>query len=108
MTWYDYEADLELRIGDLHGRVHRRALSAFRHYVIDLWRRTLRRRSQKDGFTWERMTKLVADWLPPPRILHPWPDDRFDAPKVGAGCLSRASPDLCGGRPAMAVPTAKA
>src|SRR5271166_4181411 len=25
-----------------------RALSAFRHYVTDLWRRTLRRRSQKD------------------------------------------------------------
>ena len=49
----------------------------FRHYVADLWRRTLRRRSQKDGFTWERMTKLVADWLPAPRILHPWPDQRF-------------------------------
>jgi hypothetical protein len=56
----------------------RRALSAFRHYVTELWRRTLRRRSQRDGFTWERMTKLVADWLPPPRILHPWPDERFD------------------------------
>jgi RNA-directed DNA polymerase len=55
-----------------------RALSAFRHYVTDLWRRTLRRRSQKDGFTWERMEKLVNDWLPPPRILHPWPDVRFD------------------------------
>src|SRR5258708_20713417 len=55
-----------------------RALSAFRHYVTDLWRRTLRRRSQKGGFTWERMTKLVADWLPPPHILHPWPDERFD------------------------------
>jgi len=25
-----------------------------------------------------RMTKLVAEWLPPPRILHPWPDERFD------------------------------
>ena len=55
-----------------------RALSAFRHRVTDLWRRTLRRRSQKDGFTWERMTKLVDDWLPQPRILHPWPDIRFD------------------------------
>ena len=54
-----------------------RALSAFWHYVARLWRRTLRRRSQKDGFTWERMTKLVADWLPAPRILHPWPDKRF-------------------------------
>jgi len=41
-----------------------RALSAFRHYVTDLWRRTLRRRSQKGGLTWDRMTKLVADWLP--------------------------------------------
>jgi len=54
-----------------------RALSAFRHYVTDLWRRTLRRRSQKDGFTWERMTKLTDSWLSPPRILHPWPDQRF-------------------------------
>jgi RNA-directed DNA polymerase len=54
-----------------------RALSAFRHYVTDLWRRTLRRRSQKDGFTWDRMTKLADHWLPAPRILHPWPDKRF-------------------------------
>ena len=54
-----------------------RALSAFRHYVADLWRRTLRRRSQKDGFTWDRMTKLADGWLPVPRILHPWPDQRF-------------------------------
>src|SRR5271170_2195850 len=54
-----------------------RALSAFRHYVADLWRRTLRRRSQKDGFTWDRMTKLTNGWLPAPRILHPWPEQRF-------------------------------
>jgi group II intron reverse transcriptase/maturase len=54
-----------------------RALRAFRYHVTDLWRRTLRRRSQKDGLTWERMTKLAAHWLPTPRILHPWPDRRF-------------------------------
>ncbi|GEM_PF-1863418 len=42
-----------------------------------LWRRTLRRRSEKDGMTWERITKIAAAWLPPPRILHPWPDRRF-------------------------------
>jgi hypothetical protein len=24
------------------------------------------------------MTRLVDDWLPQPRILHPWPDVRFD------------------------------
>ncbi|WP_367618186.1 group II intron reverse transcriptase/maturase [Variovorax sp. CAN15] len=54
-----------------------RALGAFRHYVSDLWRRTLRRRSQKDHMTWQRMTKLADAWLPPPRILRPWPDQRF-------------------------------
>jgi len=54
-----------------------RALSAFRHYVTDLWRRTLRRRSQKDKLTWNRIAQLAAAWLPPPRILHPWPDRRF-------------------------------
>jgi hypothetical protein len=37
-----------------------RALSAVRHYLAEVWRRTLRRRSQKNGFTWERVTKLVA------------------------------------------------
>ncbi|HEY2184686.1 MAG TPA: group II intron reverse transcriptase/maturase [Xanthobacteraceae bacterium] len=56
---------------------NRRALMAFRFFVTELWRRTLRRRSQKDGLTWQRMTRLAADWLPPPRILHPWPTARF-------------------------------
>ena len=53
------------------------ALAVFRHHVTDLWRRTLRRRSQKDRMTWARMTQLVSDWLPEPIILHPWPSDRF-------------------------------
>src|SRR4051794_17249564 len=42
---------------------NRRALMAFRHHVTDLWRRTLRRRSQKDRFTWARMATL-ADGSP--------------------------------------------
>jgi group II intron reverse transcriptase/maturase len=54
-----------------------RTLSVFLHRVTDLWRRTLRRRSQKDRITWARMTKLVADFLPRPTILHPWPSVRF-------------------------------
>jgi group II intron reverse transcriptase/maturase len=53
------------------------ALSVFRHHVTDLWRRTLRRRSQKDRITWDRMTQLADAWLPKPIILHPWPSDRF-------------------------------
>ena len=54
-----------------------RALEVFRHHVTDLWRRTLRRRSQKDRITWARMTQLMDGWLPKPIILHPWPSDRF-------------------------------
>jgi group II intron reverse transcriptase/maturase len=54
-----------------------RALNAFRTHVEDLWRRTLRRRSQKDRIPWGRMAKLAGDWLPTPRILHPWPTPRF-------------------------------
>jgi len=56
---------------------NQRALSAFRYHVVELWRKSLRRRSQKTNLTWERMTQLVNDWLPTPRILHPWPEPRF-------------------------------
>jgi len=54
-----------------------RALDVFRHHVTDLWRRTLRRRSQTARMTWARMTKLANDFLPKPIILHPWPSERF-------------------------------
>jgi RNA-directed DNA polymerase len=53
------------------------ALRIFRQRVGELWRRTLRRRSQKDLSTFERMKRLAKDYLPEPRILHPWPDARF-------------------------------
>lgn len=54
-----------------------RALHAFRHHVTDLWRRSLRRRSQKDRMTWDRFKRLADDFLPKARILHPWPHARF-------------------------------
>ena len=54
-----------------------RALSAFRHHVVDIWRRALRRRSQKDRTTWAMVDKLADRWLPEPRISHPWPAQRF-------------------------------
>ena len=53
------------------------ALKAFYYYVERIWLRTLRRRSQKDCFSWQRMHRLAADWIPQPRILHPYPDQRF-------------------------------
>jgi RNA-directed DNA polymerase len=53
------------------------AVRAFYYYVKRIWLRTLRRRSQKDRFSWQRMHRLAATWLPQPRILHPYPDKRF-------------------------------
>jgi RNA-directed DNA polymerase len=54
-------------------------LGKFRHQVIRLWLRTLRRRSQTDDTPWTRMQKLAEDFLPKPKILHPWPAVRFAA-----------------------------
>ena len=54
-----------------------RSLGAFRFFVVKLWWRTLRRRSQKDRTTWEQMMRLANEWLQQPRILHPWPQKRF-------------------------------
>jgi RNA-directed DNA polymerase len=54
-----------------------RALAAFRHHVVELWRRSLQRRSQKDRTVWDRITTLANDWLPKPHIRHPWPSIRF-------------------------------
>jgi RNA-directed DNA polymerase len=52
-------------------------LATFRFLVTELWRRSLRRRSQKDRMSWQRITRLANRWLPPSRILHPWPELRF-------------------------------
>lgn len=54
-------------------------LSKFRHHLVRLWLRTLRRRSQKDRTPWTKMKKLAEDFLPKPKILHPWPAVRFAA-----------------------------
>jgi RNA-directed DNA polymerase len=53
------------------------AMSSFRHQVVWLWYRTLRRRSQRSKTNWERMKRLVHRWIPYPRILHPYPDQRL-------------------------------
>jgi len=54
-----------------------RALGAFRYHVLNLWRRTLLRRSQRDHTTWPRITQVADAWLPKPLIRHPWPNQRF-------------------------------
>ena len=52
-------------------------LGTFNRRVMELWKRSLQRRSQRADLTWERMQRLADDWLPKPKILHPWPGVRF-------------------------------
>jgi RNA-directed DNA polymerase len=59
------------------------AVDAFCGEVTKHWYRALRRRSQRTSLTWERMSRLEARWLPPAKIMHPWPNVRFDADTRG-------------------------
>jgi RNA-directed DNA polymerase len=54
-----------------------RALVRFRDELIRRWHRALRRRSQKGRLNWDRMMEIADAYLPPPRIRHPWPAQRF-------------------------------
>jgi RNA-directed DNA polymerase len=54
-----------------------RAVRAFRTQVTRHWRAALGSRSQRGYLNWNRMNRLATRWLPPPRILHPYPDERF-------------------------------
>jgi RNA-directed DNA polymerase len=53
-------------------------LDRFRTQVGRVWHSVLRRRGQKVGaWAWERMSRLIRCWLPPARILHPYPNQRL-------------------------------
>jgi len=53
-----------------------RSISTFHKEVCWLWLKVLKRRSQKDRMTWDKMKRLVARWLPPARVCHPYSLDR--------------------------------
>ena len=54
-----------------------RSLQRFANDLRRLWLHTLRQRSQRDRFTWERLAALARDHWPRVSILHPWPTERF-------------------------------
>lgn len=65
--WYGY-----------HAIPHNGAVMTAMHWEVGrAWYRTLRRRSQHDRMTWARMREVIATYLPPVRILHPWPHHRL-------------------------------
>ena len=77
-----------------------RALDAFRHHVTDLWRRTLRRRSQKgsdDVGADDATGGRVAPETKHPTSLAERSLCRH-TPEVGAACGKVARAVLCGGR----------
>ena len=55
------------------------AVAAFRTQATRHWYKALRRRSQRTRVNWERMNRYATRWLPPARVMHPFPDARFDA-----------------------------
>jgi RNA-directed DNA polymerase len=57
------------------------AVRQFRTQLTRLWFRALRRRSQRGRrrLNWARMNRYVDRWLPPVRIVHPFPNERLTA-----------------------------
>ena len=59
-----------------------RQMRGFRNDVLRRWLRQLRRRSQRSRWTWARFLELLGVLLPEVRILHPYPNARFDAKHI--------------------------
>ncbi len=56
---------------------NRKAVAAFRTQVTRHWHEALERRSQRTRIGWARMNRLATRWLPPARVMHPFPDARL-------------------------------
>jgi hypothetical protein len=71
------------------------------------WYKALRRRSQRTRLTWTRMDRIAKRWLPPARVMHPFPDVRIDRRHCPRQEPSAVIPHaaMCGAAP-RAVPAA--
>ena len=54
-------------------------LQLFRWRLRWLWYRVLSRRSQRSRVSMDRLNRIIDRWIPVPRVLHPYPMQRFDA-----------------------------
>jgi group II intron reverse transcriptase/maturase len=59
------------------------SITAFRDQVRWYWIRALRRRSQRHHMTWDRFGRMASVWLPPARIVRPYPSVAFAARTQG-------------------------
>ena len=55
-----------------------------------LWLSILRRRSQKDHFTWASIARVTARHWPKLEIRHPWPDQRLAVSATGGATRGRS------------------
>jgi group II intron reverse transcriptase/maturase len=53
------------------------ALWVIRDQLTRMWHQRLRRRSQNTRLSWARMGRIARQWLPYPRILHLYPEQRL-------------------------------
>jgi len=53
------------------------SLGLFRERIARYWVWVLRRRSQKGKVSAIRLGRLFMRWLPRPRVVHPYPEQRF-------------------------------
>jgi RNA-directed DNA polymerase len=53
------------------------SVSDFRMGVTRIWRRVLKRRSQKSHMPWTRRRHYIARWVPQTHVCHPYPWQRF-------------------------------
>ena len=54
-------------------------LNLFRWRLRWVWWRALSRRGQRRRVPLDRLSRLVDRWIPVPRVVHPYPRERFDA-----------------------------
>jgi RNA-directed DNA polymerase len=54
-------------------------LNVFAQRLRRQWRFLLCRRSQRGRAIWDRLTPIFERWIPAPRVLHPYPLERFVA-----------------------------
>jgi|SRR5579875_321361 RNA-directed DNA polymerase len=53
------------------------SLETFRTSAVKHWLKALKRRSQRHQLQWERFGQIADRWIPRPKIIHPYPNERF-------------------------------
>ena len=54
-----------------------RSIASFRDEVLRHWKRWFSNRSQRGSISWEHLRRHASLCLPPARVLHPYPAQRF-------------------------------